>query len=91
MEQVGLILLTVAVLGFAFQCLKFVWVTLPENYGSNPGFGCFEMMVMPWFAGACIGVGLLMQSWIWGVTVFVVGIFTLGFFAMLLTALFGDR
>ena len=91
MEQAGLVILIVAVTGFAIQCVKFVRVTLPENYGNNPGFGCFEMMVMPWLITGCVGTGLMMQSWKWGMAILIAGFFLSGMFAMLLARLFGKR
>ncbi len=88
-EGLGLLLLIVGSLGAGYKCVTFAKVTIPGNYGSNPGFGRLEMMVMPWLAGACLGLGLFMQSWIWGVGSFGVGVFFFGFLAQLLSRLFG--
>lgn len=90
-EQLGLVLLIIGVLGVIYKCVIFVKETMPENYGGNPGFGCLEMMVRPWFATACIGFGLLIHSWKWGVGTFVIGFLLFGFLAMLLARLFGGR
>ena len=87
--MLGLILTIAGLAGVAYQCLIFVRVTLPDNYGKNPGFGCLEMMVMPWFSVTCIGVGLLTQSWLGGAFIFGIGMFSFGFFAILLSRLFG--
>ncbi len=90
-EQLGLVLLIIGVLGVSYQCVIFVKETIPETYGGNPGFGCLEVMVAPWFATGCTGLGLLMQSWMWGVGAFGIGIFCFGFLAMLLAHLFGGH
>ena len=87
--NLAIVSMTIGTLGVCYQCVKFVRQTIPENYGSNPGFGCLESMVMPWFATACIGLGLFMQSWVSGAVVFAIGIFCIGFLAMLLGHLFG--
>ncbi len=87
--QLGLFLLIIAALGFCYQCGVFVRKTLPDNYGSNPGFGCFEVTVMPWFMVGCVGAGLVLQSFLWAAIIFGFGFFALGFFAQLLAHLFG--
>ena len=89
-EKLGIILPIIGFAGVAYQCLIFVTKTIPDNFGSNPGFGCFETMVMPWFSIACIGTGLLLQSWIWGVGIFAIGMFSFGFLASLLSKIFGN-
>jgi cobalamin synthase len=63
-------------------------VTIPENFGSNPGFGAYEVTVLPWWLLVSIGVGRLTSVWI-GVVCMVVGWFALGFFAQLLGRVFG--
>jgi hypothetical protein len=85
----GLLLLIVGVLGVIYQCVIFVKEILPTNYG-NPGFGCLETMVAPWFALGCFGLGVFMHSWKWGVMVFGFGILPFGFLAMLLERRFRD-
>jgi len=86
----GIILLIVGVAGVGYQGIRYVKEVLPDNYGNNPGFGCFEVMVTPWHAAASIGLGLFMQSWMLGVVVLGIGLFCYGFLAMLLGRLFGD-
>ncbi len=90
-ELLGTILLIAGVLGVSYQCVIFVREIVPQNYGGNPGFGCLEMMVAPWYAIGCLGAGLLMQSWVWGTSLFVSGFLCFGFLAMLLGRLFGGR
>lgn len=90
-EQVEWILLSVGVVGFVVQCVRFVRVTLPENFGSNPGFGALEVMVAPWLIIGSVGLGLVLDSWKWGGIVFGLGMFSTGLLAMLLGRLFGGR
>ena len=89
--KLGVVLLVVGAAGFVLQCVKFVRVTLPENYGGNPGFGALETRVAPGFAIACLGLGLALGSWKWGLIVFGLGMFATGFVAMALARLFGGR
>jgi hypothetical protein len=77
--------------GILIRTLEFVRVTLPENYGVNPGFGCYESMIAPWYALVCVGVGLLTASWVVGGVALLIGLFASGFLAMLLGRLFGRR
>ncbi len=83
-DALGLLLLVIAACGFGYQCWVFVRRILPQNYGSNPGFGCFEVMVMPWLVTGSAGTALAAQSWAWGIGVFVAGFFSSGFLATLL-------
>jgi len=87
-EKFGLILLVISAFGCAFQCFVFVSKTLPKNYGSNPGFGCFESMIMPWYFCGCIGLALFTDSWLVGLLVLVIGFFCLGLVANLLAHFF---
>ena len=90
-QQIGLMLLIPGVLGVFYQCVKFVRKTLPDNFGNNPGFGCLEVMVLPWFSAICIGVGLVTQSWMWPIVVFGVDLFSIGVLATLLAQIFGGK
>lgn len=83
-------LLAVGTVGFFARSATFVLVTLPHHYGSNPGFGAYEVLVAPWWATLCIGVGLA-TSLRTGLVVFLVGFVALGFVAQLLSRLFGRR
>lgn len=87
----GYFLLAIGVTGFCYQCIIFVRKTLPQNYGSNPGFGCLEKMVQPWFMAGCVGAGLALQSFFIAITVFAVGFFSIGFLAQLLAHVFGKK
>jgi len=87
-EWTGLILLITGLLGAIYQCVVFVREVVPATYGGNPGFGCLEMMVMPWLVTGTVGVGLFTMSWGWIAVVFVVGFFGFGFLAQLLGRLF---
>ena len=88
--KLGIIPLLIGIVGVAYQSLIFVKQTIPENYGNNPGFGCFETMILPWLALACIGIGLLLWSWIWAVCIFMIGMFCFGFLASWLSRTFGS-
>jgi len=90
-ELLGLILLIIGVLGACYQCVIFVKETIPQNYGSNPGFGSLEIMVMPWLVTASVGVWVLMQSWKWGAILYVIGVISFGFLAMLLGRLYSGQ
>ena len=85
----GIALVAVGGAGMFLRSVSFVRVTLPSNHGSNPGFGAYESMVMPWFLTACVGVAILAPTWSWAVGLFVVGLFGLGFVANLLARAFG--
>ena len=87
----GIILSIVGGLGVIYQCYRFVREKIPANYGNNPGFGCLEVMIAPWHASGSLGLGLLMQSWGWGVGVFGLGLLGFGLLAMLLGQLFGGQ
>ena len=90
-EKFGLILLIISAFGCVFQCFVFVLKTLPDNYGNNPGFGCFESMTMPWYFCGCIGVALVTNSWQGGLLALVIGFISLGFIANLLARFFSKR
>ena len=63
--------------GIIAKSVTFVRVTLPENFGANPGFGAYEVTVVPWWAVACVGIGMptsLLIGWV----SLVVGAFALG-------------
>lgn len=90
-QSLGYLLLVIAVPGFCYQCVVFVRKTLPENFGNNPGFGCLEMMVQPWFLIGCVGAGLALHSWVWALALFGVGIFAVGLLAQLLAHIFGAK
>jgi len=81
-------LVSIGALGTALKSVEFVRVTIPTNYGSNPGFGAYETMVLPYWIAGSIGVGI-MTSWEVGVGCFVAGLFTLGLVAQLLGRVFG--
>ena len=68
---------------------QFVRVTIPENFGSNPGFGAYESSCWPWWFALAAGVGL-MTSFAVGAAFFIVGFFALGFVAQILGRFFGD-
>lgn len=87
--QLGYVLLVIGVPGVCYQSIIFVRKTLPANYGNNPGFGCLEIMVLPWFLAGCIGAGLVLQSLLWAVIIFGAGFFLIGFLAQLLAFVFG--
>ena len=72
-----------------WQTVHFVRVTIPHNYGSNPGFGAYEVTVIPWWGVGCIGLGAL-TSWGVAAACLAVGLLALGFIAQLLGRLFGN-
>jgi hypothetical protein len=84
----GSALIAIGSLGVIVRALHFVRVTMPENYGRNPGFGAFESMALPWWGVLCGGVGFVTSVKAAAVTFFV-GLFTLGLVAQLLDRLFG--
>ncbi len=87
----GIALLAAGVMGLLVRSVEFVRVTIPDNLGSNPGFGAYESMVIPWYLIACCGLGLVTGSWRWALLPAAVGLFALGFVAMALGRLFGRR
>lgn len=84
----GIALVGVGALGVVFKTVEFVRVTIPSNYGLNPGFGAYETMTAPWWAAMCLGLGVVV-SWKAGLALFALGLFGLGFVAQLLGWLFG--
>ncbi len=84
----GIALVGVGALGVVFKTVEFVRVTIPGNYGLNPGFGAYETMTAPWWAAICLGLGVVV-SWKTGLALFALGLFGLGFAAQLLGWLFG--
>lgn len=88
MVPLGFGLIMLGAVGYVVRTVEFVRVTIPENYGSNPGFGAYESMVLPWFAVGFLGVGLLLGSWLWAVVPIIIAPFALGIIALLLGRLF---
>lgn len=88
LTYLGIALIGIGVLGMVIKTVEFVRVTIPDNFGSNPGFGVYETMSFPWWAAVSIGVGI-MASWKVGLVGFAVGLFALGLFAQLLGRVFG--
>jgi hypothetical protein len=86
-EVLGVALISLGALGVGFKSVEFVRVTIPTNYGSNPGFGAYETMVLPYWAFGSVGLGL-MTSWEVGIGCFIVGLLTLGLVAQLLGRVF---
>lgn len=82
-------LLLTGAAGLVFSAIRFVRVTLPHNYGSNPGFGAFEASALPWWVAGSIGVGLL-TSFQTGAVSFALGIVVLGVVAQILSRIFGN-
>lgn len=91
MWVISLMLLVVGLTGAGCQCVRFVTQTIPHNYGSNPGFGVLEVMVMPWHIMASVGLGMMLQSKGWGMAVFFIGIFCFGPIVLLLSRLLGSH
>ena len=85
---IGWALVGIGGLGVVLKSVEFVRVTIPHNYGSNPGFGVYEMMAFPWWGAGSFGLGVL-TSWQVGAACFVLGLFTLGLAAQLLGRVFG--
>lgn len=71
------------------RTVLFVRVTIPHNYGSNPGFGVYESACLPWWLALSVGVGLMTSLGI-GAAMFVLGLFGLGFFAQFIGRVFGN-
>ena len=76
-------------LGMIVKTVTFVRITLPENFGSNPGFGAYEVSMAPWWGALCLAFGLYTGRVLVPVVVFVVGLFGLGLVAQLLGRVFG--
>ena len=55
------------------RTVQFVRITIPENFGSNPGFGAYESSRWPWWFALSAGVGLTTSFRI-GVALFVLGL-----------------
>lgn len=83
-------LLLIGATGVVHSAIRFVRVTLPHNFGSNPGFGVFETSALPWWAAGSIGVGLL-TSFRAGAVTFALGIVVLSLSGQLLGRIFGNR
>jgi len=83
----GLIALGAA--GVLWKTVHFVRVTIPGNYGSNPGFGAYETTVVPWWGVGCIGLSGL-TSWGVGAACLAVGLVAFGFIAQILGRVFGN-
>lgn len=84
----GFVLVAIGAVGFFARSIQFVWVTIPGNYGSNPGFGAYESMVLPWFMVSAVGLGVVLGSWRWLLLAIVVGPFALAIIGQLLGRLF---
>ena len=91
LSWIGHALMAAGVIGFVVRSVEFVRVTIPRNYGSNPGFGAYESMVLPWFSAGFIGLGIVLGSWRWALLPIAAGLVGLGFVAMLLSKVFGRR
>ena len=65
----GIALLGVGALGVVFKTVEFVRVTIPSNYGSNPGFGAYETTTALWWAAMSLGLGIVV-SWKVGLALF---------------------
>jgi len=85
------VLVTVGVLGIGLRTVEFMRVTMPENYGSNPGFGAYESMCLPWWALGAVGVGFAAGSWQAGGLALASGLLVLGVLSHVLGRLFGRR
>ena len=89
MDIVAGVLVAVGVLGVSLRTVEFVRVTMPENYGSNPGFGAYESMCLPWWVLGAVGVGLAAGSWQAGALTLATGLLVLGVLSHVLGRLFG--
>lgn len=87
--MLGCVLVAIGAVGFIARSLEFVRVTIPGNYGSNPGFGAYESMVLPWFVVGVAGLGILLGSWTWVLVAIVIGPFALALVSQLLGRVFG--
>ncbi len=88
LTYLGIALIGIGVLGMVIKTVEFVRVTIPDHFGSNPGFGVYESMSFPWWASVGIGVGIT-ASWRIGLVGFAVGLFALGLLAQILGRVFG--
>jgi hypothetical protein len=88
LTYLGIALIGIGVLGMVIKTAEFVRGTIPDNFGSNPGFGVYETMSVPWWAAVSIGVGI-MASWRVALVGFAVGLLALGLFAQILGRVFG--
>lgn len=86
-DTVSLILIAVGAMGIVARSVTFYRVTIPQNYGSNPGFGAYEVTVIPWWLLVCVGLGLR-TSLLIGWASFFLGVFGLGFLGQLLAVAF---
>jgi hypothetical protein len=91
LQPLGYLLLVIAIPEFCYQCIVFVRQTPPRNYGNNPGFGCLEMIVRPWFLVGCVGTGLATQSLFWALAHLAAGFFLIGFLAQFLAHVFDNK
>ena len=89
-DYLALALLLAGTVGLVLSAIRFVRVTLPHNYGSNPGFGVFETSALPWWAAGSVGVGLL-TTFPAGAGAFAVGLLVLTVSGQLLGRIFGNR
>lgn len=87
----GWLALGIGAVGIAWGCVRFVLVTLPAHYGTNPGFGAFESSVMGWWLLACVGIGLLAGSARTAALAFPAGFVVLALLGMALGRVFGRR
>ena len=88
LSAVAPVLTVMGALGVLVSAVRFVRVTLPQNYGSNPGFGAFESSALPWWLLASVGIGLR-SGWRTGVLTFALGFIALSVLALLLGRVFG--
>jgi hypothetical protein len=86
-DTVSLILIAVGAVGIVVRSVTFYRVTIPQNYGSNPGFGAYEVTVIPWWLLVCVGLGVRTSPLV-GWASFIAGAFGLGFFGQLLAVAF---
>ena len=91
MGIVAVLLVVVGLLGVSLRTVEFVRVTMPENFGSNPGFGAYESMCLPWWSLGAVGVGLWTGSWRLGWWALASALLVLGIGGHLLGWLFGRR
>lgn len=76
--------------GVLVQSVGFVRVTMPANYGRNPGFGAYEASTLPWWILGAVGVGMLSDLRA-GLFTGAAGIVALSLLAHALGRLFGRR
>jgi hypothetical protein len=77
-------------IGVVARSVTFVRVTMPANYGRNPGFGAYEASALPWWILGAVGVGLV-SSVRAGLVAGAAGIVVLSVLAHALGHLFGRR